>query len=98
MPNHASAHAPTPRRARLSRRARPDRRRRHLAAIPVAFTALAVSLVVSVAGVIVDPSAAPVIAAGNPNIVLTKTADARTLIGATTNVTLRACNPSLEPN
>ncbi len=92
MPNLASVHAPTSRRAR---HARPDRPRRHLAAIPVALTTLAVSLVVSVAGVIVDPSAAPVIAAGTPNIVVTKTADARTLIGATTTVTLQACNPTL---
>jgi len=80
---------------RRSRDQRTPGRRRRLAAIPLAVTALAASLVMSVAGVVVDPAADPAIAAGSPNIVVTKIADTRTLIGATTNVTLRACNPTV---
>ena len=69
-----------------------------LAAIPVALAALAASLVVSVAGVILDPNAAPVSALGTPDIVVTKSAPSRTLIGATSTITLRACNPLGQPN
>ena len=44
---------------------------------------------------IVGSSASDVVhAAGTPDITLTKTADARTLIGSNTAVSLRACNPS----
>ena len=98
MPNTVRPHAPIARTLRAGRRPRPAhhaRSRRQFAAIPLALTAFAASLVVSVAGVIVDPSAEPAIAAGSPNIVVTKTADARTLIGGTTNVTLQACNPTI---
>eukprot|EP01041_Mallomonas_annulata_P029437 gene29437-51437_t len=73
-------------------------RRSRLTALPLAVATLATSLVVSLAGVLVDPGAAPVAALGTPDIVVTKTADGRTLIGATTNVTLRACNPIGQPN
>ena len=73
-------------------------RRSRLAVLPLAVATLAASLVVSVAGVLVDPSAAPVAALGTPDIVVTKTVDSRTLIGGTTNVTLRACNPAGQPN
>ena len=70
-----------------------DRRRRWFA-LTTAFAAVAASVLVLVAG----PAAAPVSAAGSPDIVLTKTADAKTLIGDPTNVTLRACNPLGQPN
>lgn len=63
------------------------------AALTLALVALASSL-----AVVADPSPQPAFAAGTPDIVLTKTADARTLIGNNTSITLRACNPSSQPN
>ena len=70
-----------------------DRRRRWFA-LTTAFAAVTASVLVLVAA----PAASPVAAAGTPDIVLTKTADAKTLIGDPTNVTLRACNPAGQPN
>ena len=70
-----------------------NRRQRWLA-LWTAFAALTASVLVLVAG----PVAAPVSALGTPDIVLTKSADAKTLIGDNTTVTLRACNPSTEPD
>ncbi len=81
-----------PERARRNRRSRQSRQ--HFVALATAFAALTASVLVVVA----DPLASPALAAGSPDIVLTKTADARTLIGDTTTVTLRACNPTGQPN
>ena len=66
---------------------------RRLLGSTLALTALASVLVVGAA-----PVVQPAAAAGSPDIVVTKTADARTLIGGTTAVTLRACNPTGQPN
>ena len=52
----------------------------------------------SLVGVMADPVVAPVLAAGTPDITVTRTADAETLIGGVTNVTLRACNRSTQPD
>ncbi|MEZ5250088.1 MAG: hypothetical protein R2713_13030 [Ilumatobacteraceae bacterium] len=69
------------------RRRRPSRR--ELAAIVLGLTTLASALVITA-----DVDAPVADADGNPNITFTKTADTRTLIGATTAVSLRACNPT----
>ncbi|MFN8021235.1 MAG: SdrD B-like domain-containing protein [Acidimicrobiales bacterium] len=74
-------------------RAHARARRQRLFASSLALAALSSALVVGAA-----PVSLPAVAAGSPNIVVTKTADARTLIGGTTTVTLRACNPTGQPN
>ncbi len=63
-------------------------RRGTIAAIVVVTVAIVSSLAIAA-----DVDRPPVQASGTPDITLTKTADARTVIGGTTSITLRACNP-----
>jgi fimbrial isopeptide formation D2 family protein/uncharacterized repeat protein (TIGR01451 family) len=68
------------------------RRRRSRRARIAAVAVFATGIVVS------GPVAAPVGAAGSPDIVVTKTAPNEALIGSTPSITLRACNPTGQPD
>ncbi|CAB4573211.1 MAG: DUF11 domain-containing protein [Actinobacteria bacterium] len=79
------------------------RRRRRTAAVLSLVAALLGSSLAGVVvditvGVVADPFVPSAQAAGTPDIVLTKTTETEVLIGATTTVTLRACNPASQPD
>jgi large repetitive protein len=59
---------------------------------------VATSIVASLVIVTADPSVPTVVAAGTPDIVVTKSAASEALIGSTTSVTLTACNPTGQPD
>lgn len=80
-------------RSRAAIQAPARRRTRRLPALALAAGTLAASL-----AVVGDPLPPPAVAAGTPDITVTKTADSRTLIGETTAISLRACNPGTQPN